>query len=43
MLKAALQQDHHDIASMRGDCRAIKKSIAEVLPKVGRYLSLKLF
>jgi len=43
MLKAALQRDYPDIASMRGCPRAVKEKMAEVLPQVWRSLSLDLF
>jgi transposase len=43
MLKAALQRDYPDIASMGGGPRAVKEKMAEVLPQVWRSLSPDLF
>jgi len=43
MLKAALQRDYSDIASMRGGPSAVKEKMAEELPQVWRSLSLNLF
>ena len=43
MLKAALQQQHSELASMKGGSNAIKEKMAEILPDVWRSLSLKWF
>ena len=43
MLKAALQRDYPDIASMRGGPRAVKEKMAEALPQVWRSLFSDLF
>ena len=43
MLKAALQQQHPELASMKGGSNAIKEKMAEILPDVWRSLSPKLF
>jgi transposase len=43
MLKAGLQRDYPDIATMRGGPNAVKRELAEVLPDVWRSLSPDFF
>ena len=43
MLKATLQWEYPDIATMREGSNAIKRKLAEVLPNVWRSLSLEFF
>jgi len=43
MLKATLQREYPDIATMRGGPNAVKRKLAEVLPDVWRSLSADFF
>jgi hypothetical protein len=43
MLKAALQRDYPDLASVRGGLRAVEEKMTEILPEVWRSLFLELF